>query len=68
VNAKAKIIKVGAFDAEGSPTGWSFDCGGSGSGIDISTNPPGIAGWTFEELREISAEQIQRCKEGEAIV
>jgi hypothetical protein len=58
---KAKIVHTGTFDANGMPTGWTFDCAASIPGLAVATNGEIlVAGYTFAELTELNAAFLRR--------
>jgi hypothetical protein len=54
---KARIVKVGIIDEEGTPQHWEFDCYGVVPLMELGNEGTFLAGYTIEELRAISKQQ-----------
>jgi len=52
---KGDITRVGGFDADGRPTGWTFENAKDGIQIFFDGRPTLYGGYTIDELRAISA-------------
>ena len=65
--SKAIILRIGTVDEDNVAQGWGFDCRDcpevQGTEININTGEQFFAGYTVDELREISKlrDEIDKC-------